>query len=254
MKITILGCGSASGVPLIGNNWGACNPSDWHNLRLRSSVLVEEGDVTLLVDTSPDMRQQLLACELKHLTAVLYTHAHADHCHGIDDLRTLNWLIDGALPVYADAMAMEELKARFAYIFNFHPQGNSFTRPCLEPHVVDGPMTFGGLRVTPLLLRHGNGQSVSYRFNDFAYTTDVSDLDEEAFQAFDGIKLWVIGCIRERQHPAHGNLDAVLGWIRRVKPERAFLTHMDYSMDYATLKAKLPTDVEPAYDGLVLTC
>ncbi|MDD5586406.1 MAG: MBL fold metallo-hydrolase [Alphaproteobacteria bacterium] len=254
MKITILGCGSAAGVPLIGNKWGECDPSDPRNRRSRASILVEEGDVALLVDTSPDMRQQLLGCDLQRLTAVLYTHAHADHCHGIDDLRSMNWLANGPVPVYADAVTMAELRSRFGYIFDFEPKGNHFSRPFLETHIVEGDLAFGSLRITPFALQHGKGHSLGYRVNDFAYTTDVSEMDEDVFTALDGVKVWIVSCIREKQHPSHADLEKVLGWIERIKPARAILTHMDHSMDYAKLAARLPKGVEPAYDGLVIEC
>jgi len=254
MKVTILGCGSAAGVPLIGNKWGDCDPNEPRNRRLRASILVEEEDVALLVDTSPDMRQQLLSCNLQHLTAVLYTHAHADHCHGIDDLRSMNWLVNGPVPVYADQATLNELKGRFPYIFEHKPKGNNFTRPYLNAHIIEGPLSFGPVRVTPFAHRHGGSFSLSYRFNDFAYSTDVSQLDAVAIAALKGVKAWVVGCIRERKHPSHADLEEVLGWIEKIGPERAYLTHMDHSMDYASLSKKLPHGVKPAHDGLVIEC
>lgn len=254
MKVTILGCGSAAGVPVIGNKWGECDPHEPRNRRLRSSILVEENDIALLVDTSPDMRQQLLNCNLQRLTAVLYTHAHADHCHGIDDLRSMNWLVNGPVPIYADSATMAELKSRFGYIFSHTPKGNSFTRPYVEPHIITEPLCFGSIKVTPFTHRHGKNSSLSYRFNDFAYSTDVSSLDAIGIEALKGVRVWVVGCIRERQHPSHADLKEVLGWIEQVKPERTYLTHMDYSMDYKKLLEKLPPEVEPAYDGLVIEC
>jgi phosphoribosyl 1,2-cyclic phosphate phosphodiesterase len=254
MKITVLGCGSAGGVPLIGNKWGTCDPANPRNRRTRPSVLVEEGDTTILIDTSPDMRQQLLACNLQKLTAVLYTHAHADHCHGIDDLRAVNWLKGASLPIYADADALHEIKERFRYIFDKPVKAMCFTRPSLEPIVITGPFTIGPLNITPFEQHHGDCHSTGFRLNDFAYSTDVNELDEPTLNALKGVKVWVVGCIREAPHPSHAELEQVLAWVERVKPERAFLTHMDQSMDYETLTSKLPPNVAPAHDGLVIEC
>lgn len=253
MKVTILGCGSSGGVPLIGNNWGSANPANPHNRRLRPSILVEEGDVTLLVDTGPDMREQLIACGLRKLTAVLYTHAHADHTHGLDDLRSVNWLTGKPVPIYADAVTMAELEEKFAYVFH-NPSGDKFYKPSLEPHLIDGPMQFGAIAVSSFRQEHGPVHSLGFRFNDFAYSTDAHHLDEAAFAALRGVKAWVVDCIRDRPHPTHSHLEQTLGWIERVKPERAWLTHMDHNLDYATLRAKLPPHVLPAHDGLVITC
>ncbi|NTU77572.1 MAG: MBL fold metallo-hydrolase [Alphaproteobacteria bacterium] len=254
MKITILGCGSAGGVPLIGGEWGACDPSNPRNRRLRPSVLVEEGREALLFDTSPDLRQQLLNCNLKNLSALFYTHAHADHCHGIDDLRSVNWLMGRSLPTYADRLTLEELKTRFGYAFNPPVTPGKYFVPSLEPYVIEGPLTFGSLKVTAFQLDHGRRHVLGFRVNDFAYTTDASDLSEDVFNLLSGVKVWVVGCIRERAHPSHAHLEKVLTWIERVKPEQAVLTHMDHRLDYAAMVAKLPPGTQPAFDGLVLTC
>ncbi len=255
MKVTVLGCGSSGGVPLIGNDWGACDPTHPRNRRRRVSILVEEGGETLLVDTSPDARQQLLDCNLKNLTAVLYTHAHADHCHGIDELRSVNWLTQKPVSIYADADTMEELQRRFGYVFANARTGHAaFYQPRVTPHVIDGPLRFGTINVTSFRQEHGSIPSRGFRFNDFAYSTDAKMLDDAAFEALAGVKVWIVDCIRERVHPSHSHLAQTLEWIARVKPERAYLTHMDQSMDYATLLAKLPPGVEPAYDGMVITC
>lgn len=254
MKVTILGCGSAGGVPLIGNAWGQCDPADPRNRRTRPSALVEEGDVTLLVDTSPDMREQLLRCDLRRLTAVLYTHAHADHCHGIDDLRSVNWLVGQKIPVYCDDLTLKEIRDRFGYIFKPHEKPNVYTRPALDPHLIEGPFCLGLLNITPILQGHGDTHSIGYRFNDFAYTTDVNILDDEALDKLKNLKVWVVGCVREKPHPSHANLAKILEWVELLKPAQTFLTHMDHSMDYATLVTKLPKNVAPAYDCLTFEC
>lgn len=255
MKVTILGCGGSGGVPLIGNVWGACDPKEPRNRRTRVSLLVEEGGKTLLVDTSPDMREQLLRSDVGHLTAILYTHAHADHSHGIDNIRSLNWLTKKPVPLYANQETMDDLKHRFAYIFEDRPEANMFYRPAVETHVIDDkPLSFGPIKVQSFPQEHGNVTSQGFRFNDFGYSTDAGHLDDHAFDVLKGVKVWVIGAIRERPHHTHAHIDMALEWIERVQPERAFLTHMDHSLDYATLKARLPKNVQPAYDGLVIEC
>jgi phosphoribosyl 1,2-cyclic phosphate phosphodiesterase len=254
MKITILGCGSSGGVPLIGNDWGACDPANPRNRRLRVSVLVEQDETALLVDTSPDMRQQLLAAQVKNITAVLYTHAHADHSHGIDDLRSVNWLMKKSIPVYADEATMKELETKFSYIFTGSRVPGHFYKPSIIPMIIDGAFEIGGIKVQPFRQDHGYTHTLGFRFGDFAYSTDVRALDEEAFAALRGVKIWVVDCVREQPHPTHSHLAETLAWIERVRPERACLTHMNQTLDYEALRARLPVGVEPAYDGLVLTC
>ncbi len=254
MKITILGCGSSGGVPLIGNVWGACDPANQRNRRLRPSILVEEGGVALLADTSPDMREQVLACNLQKLTAVLYTHAHADHSHGIDNLRSVNWLTQKPVPIYGDEETIGKLKNRFDYIFRNPASIDNFHVPRVQPFVIEGPLNFGSVKVTPFRQKHGTTHSLGYRFNDFAYSTDVNGLNEEAFAVLKGIKVWVVDGIREKPHPSHAHIGQTLEWIKKIGPERAYLTHMDQSVDYAALAAKLPRGVWPAHDGLVIEC
>lgn len=254
MKITILGCGSSGGVPLIGNNWGACDPQEPRNRRSRVSALVEQGDATLLIDTSPDMRLQLIDAHVKKISAVLYTHVHADHCHGIDDLRSVNWLMQKPVPLFADAGSMKELRERFYYIFDGSSVPGHFYKPSVEPHLIEGPFEVEGVKVIPFWQNHGDGQTLGFRFGDFAYSTDAHHLGEEAFAVLKGVRHWAVDCVREQPHPTHSHLDNTLQWIERVRPEKAYLIHMNHTMDYATLKAKLPAGVEPAYDGLVFEC
>lgn len=254
MKVTILGCGSSGGVPLIGNDWGACDPTNPKNRRSRVSVLVEEGDAVLLIDTSPDMRQQLLDANVKKISAVLYTHAHADHCHGIDDLRSVNWMTQKPMPIYGDQSTLKELEERFPYVFKGSSVPGHFYKPSVEPHVVKGPFHIEGVEVVPFRQDHGYGHTMGFRFKNFAYTTDAHSLDDAAFAALVGVKIWVVDCVREQPHPTHSHLAQSLVWIERVKPQYAYLTHMNQSLDYETLKRQLPSGVEPAYDGLVFEC
>jgi len=254
MKITVLGCGSSGGVPLIGNDWGACDPRNPRNRRTRVSILVEQGDTALLVDTSPDLRQQLLDAHIMNITAVLYTHAHSDHCHGIDDLRSVNWLMQKSIPIYGDTETLDELGRRFDYILKGSHAPGHFYKPAVEVHTIDGPFEVEGIKIVPFRQEHGYIHTLGFRFGDFAYTTDAHGLDDAAFAALAGVKLWLVDCVREAPHPTHSHLAQTLQWIERVRPERAYLTHMNQSLDYDTLMKKLPVDVEPAYDGLVLTC
>jgi phosphoribosyl 1,2-cyclic phosphate phosphodiesterase len=254
MKVTILGCGSSGGAPLIGNVFGSgVDPNEPRNHRLRPSILIEDGETTLLVDTSPDVRTQLLKCNLKQLAAVLYTHDHADHTHGIDDLRSINWLTEKTLDIYADAETMNEIKRKFAYIFNNKNSSAPYSyKPSLTPHIIEGPMQFGKLTVIPFKQDHGFIKSLGFRIGDFAYSTDVKELDEAAFDILKGIKIWVVDAMRERPHPSHSHLEQTLGWIERVKPERAFLTHLSHEVDYNKWCGMLPPHIRPAHDGLII--
>ena len=253
MKITVLGCGSSGGVPLIGGNWGVCDPQNPKNRRSRVSILVEQGDTTLLVDTSPDMRQQLLDCSLKKLDAVLYTHAHADHCHGIDELRSINWLMNKPTDMYADAQTLDALTQRFPYIFDTAKSGGYY-KPAIAAHKINGAFSVGDVSIVPFVQNHGYMNSLGFRFGDFAYSTDVHKLDDAAFATLQGVKVWLVDCVRHEPHPTHSHVAQTLQWIKRVRPEQAYLTHMNHTMDYDTLVRELPGGVAPAYDGMVITC
>jgi phosphoribosyl 1,2-cyclic phosphate phosphodiesterase len=253
MKITVLGCGSSGGVPLIGGNWGVCDPQNPRNRRTRVSILVEQGDTTLLVDTSPDMREQLLAAGTKKLDAVLFTHAHADHCHGIDELRGMTWLMGRPIDIYADKITLAELTQKFAYVF--HSTGpKNYYRPVAAAHEIDSPFNVGCINVMSFAQNHGYMNSLGFRFGDFAYSTDVHAFDDAAWEALRGVKIWLVDCVRPEPHPTHSHIEQTLEWIARLKPEQAYLTHMNHLMDYDTLTKTLPAGVAPAHDGLVLKC
>jgi phosphoribosyl 1,2-cyclic phosphate phosphodiesterase len=252
MRVTILGCGGSGGVPLIGDDWGACNPENPRNRRLRVSILVEKGDTTLLVDTSPDLRQQLLSIGVSRLDGVLYTHTHADHVNGIDDLRPVNRRMNAPLGVYGSAETMADLRARFGYVFEPIRPGHGYYKPHLIPHEVSGPFAVGEIEVVPFEQDHGFSTTTGYRFGPAAYSTDAVDLSEAAFAALEGVTLWIVDCLRLRPHETHAHLDKALGWIARVKPERAVLIHMNQTLDYDDLAARLPEGVVPAHDGLAL--
>ena len=256
MKITVLGCGGSGGVPFAdgtpGGNWGVCDPENPRNRRRRVSILVEQGGTVLLVDTSPDLRAQLLDSGTGRLDAVLFTHAHADHCHGLDELRTMTYARGGPIDAYMDRPTRAALTRRFDYAFTSSHDPEGFYTPILNDVPIEGPVEIGAVRVVPFVQQHGCETSLGYRFGDVAYSTDVSALDETAFAALDGVKLWILDCLRERPHPTHSHLAQSLEWIARVAPARAVLTHMNHQIDYHDLKRRCPPGVEPAHDGMVL--
>jgi phosphoribosyl 1,2-cyclic phosphate phosphodiesterase len=250
MKATLLGCGASWGVPAIGPDWGRCDPADPRNRRRRGSLLVESRGRALLIDTSPDLREQLLDAGAARLDAVLLTHAHADHLHGIDDLRIVNRLMGSALPLHASADTLSEVARRFGYVLQPAIPGRPLYRPALVPHPISGPFTAAGMPVVPFAQDHGYMQTLGFRIGALAYSTDVTRLDDDAFAALAGIELWIVDCLRREPHPTHSHLEKTLGWIARVAPRRAVLIHMDQSLDYRELSAELPTGVEPGRDGL----
>jgi phosphoribosyl 1,2-cyclic phosphate phosphodiesterase len=251
MKVTMLGCGPSTGVPAIGPDWGACDPGDPRNRRRRASLLIECRGKTVLIDTTPDMREQLLDANIARLDAVVMTHAHADHLHGIDDLRSINRQIKQAIPLYAGATTLDEIRQRFGYTLQPIEPGGFFFKPTVTPHTIDGPFTAAGLPVVPFGQDHGYSRTLGFRIGALGYSTDVVELDDAAFEALAGIELWIVDCLRYEPHPTHSHLAKTLAWIERVKPRRAVLTHMDRPLDYRELAAQLPPGIEPGQDGLV---
>ena len=251
MKVTVLGCGASWGVPAIGPDWGRCDPADPRNRRRRCSILVESRDAVLLMDMAPDLREQLLSANVAWLDAVLLTHAHADHLHGIDDIRIVNQLIRKAFPVYASPEALAEVERRFGYALLPAPDRPLY-RPALIGRPIEGPFTAAGIHIVPFAQDHGYSMSLGFRIGPVAYSTDVTALDETAFAALAGTEIWIVDCMRREPHPTHSHLAKTLAWIERVRPRRAILTHMDQSLDYRELCAELPDGVEPGYDGLTI--
>lgn len=261
MKVTLLGVGGSTGVPSIGGadgsgDWGACDPAEPRNRRTRSSIVVESEDYQrLLVDTSPDMRSQLLACRIPCVHAVLFTHSHADHILGLDDVRILNRIVGRPITAYATRQTLDELTRRFGYAFRpWQPPG--FYRPVLVGETVEPDQTIetAGLRIRLFEQNHGKVDTLGLRIGDFGYSTDVVKLDEAALAALQGVDTWVVGCfLRKGPHWTHADLDTVLGWVEILRPRRTILTHMGPDMDWGWLKAHLPAGVEPGYDGMELT-
>jgi phosphoribosyl 1,2-cyclic phosphate phosphodiesterase len=252
MRVTVLGCGASTGVPAVGPDWGGCDPADPRNRRRRSSLLVEIGDVAILVDMSPDLREQLIDARVRRLDAVVMTHAHADHLHGIDDIRQLNRLMDAAIPLWADAKTLAEVGRRFGYALKPPPEPGRFYKPTLEPNEITGPFAIRGITVVPFVQNHGYSTTLGFRIGPMAYSTDVTELDDAAFAVIAGVELWIVDCMRRAPHPTHSHLDKTLRWIERIRPRRAVLTHMDHTLDYRGLSAELPAGVEPGQDGLVV--
>ncbi len=249
MKVTILGCGTSGGVPRIDGHWGDCDPNEPKNRRRRVSIAVEQGGTRVLVDTSPDMREQFLDAGIRDLDAVLYTHDHADHVHGFDELRALAFARRSPVDIWADEATLATLKTRFPYAFETLSR---YYRPFVEPHLIDGPFTVGGIDVTPFAQGHGDVGSLGFRFGPVAYSTDLLELPEASFKVLEGVEIWIVDALRPEPHPTHTHLAQTLEWIERLKPARAVLTHMAWQMDYRTLLDELPAGVEPAYDGLVI--
>jgi phosphoribosyl 1,2-cyclic phosphate phosphodiesterase len=258
--LTILGCGSSGGVPRVGNNWGLCDPNNPKNRRRRCSVLVEReasgGKTSVLIDTSPDLREQLIAAECHALDGVLYTHDHADHTHGIDDLRPLVIMSGNRVHVWAEERTAAMLQNRFAYCFNT-PAGSQYP-PILELHDLNPkqPVTINGaggaVTAQPFELVHGNITSLGFRIGNVAYTPDVSDVPEDSLQHITGLECWVVDALRRTPHPSHFSLPETLEWIARMNPKKVVITNMHVDMDYETLCAELPNGVVPAYDGMSL--
>ncbi|MBO6784859.1 MAG: MBL fold metallo-hydrolase [Alphaproteobacteria bacterium] len=254
MKVTVLGCGSSGGTPLLGpDGWADIDRNNPKNRRRRPSIVVETDDIRILVDTSPDLRMQLMDAEIWDIDAILFTHAHADHVNGIDDIRTLNYRKGGAIDAWGAADTLEILQERFGYVFEPYPKPQpQFWRPCLTPNALNGPLTLGDIDIRWFRQEHGRMPSVGFRFGDFGYSTDVKTLPEEAFDILAGIDTWIVDSLGETPHPTHSHLAQTLEWIDRLRPRRAILTHLSHRVDYERLRQKLPDGVEPAYDGMVL--
>ncbi|MFN0194625.1 MAG: MBL fold metallo-hydrolase [Aestuariivirga sp.] len=260
LTATILGCGSSGGVPRIGGDWGACDPANPKNRRRRCSLLLRQrgdnGETTVLIDTSPDLREQMLTEGIGHLDAVLYTHEHADHTHGIDELRAFYLRQRRRVPLCADAVTGQMLVSRFGYCFS-SPAGSDYP-PIATLHMlaaqhettVDG--AGGPLRALPFRVHHGQTDAFGFRIGALAYTPDINGVPEESLKALENLDLWIVDALRRNRHPSHFSLAETLEWIEQLKPRRAIVTNMHVDLDFDTLAAELPPNVSPAYDGLTV--
>ncbi|MFN7222745.1 MAG: MBL fold metallo-hydrolase [Paracoccaceae bacterium] len=261
LRFTILGCGSSGGVPRLGAespDWGACDPANPKNRRRRCSLLVERigaaGVTRVLIDTTPDMHAQLLDAGIGVLDAAVYTHAHADHTHGLDDLRQVVFNIHRRLPVWADGPTQDALISRFGYAF-VQP-GDSPYPPILDLNTIDGPVTINGaggdITLTPFLCDHGSMDALGFRIGGLAYLPDAVAIPEEHWAILTGLEVWVVDALRRKPHPTHAHLEMTLGWIARAQPRHAVLTNMHNDLDYVTLSLELPSHIRPAFDGMVI--
>lgn len=250
MRVRILGCGTSTGVPKIGNHWGQCDPNEPRNYRLRSSILVESAGERALIDCGPDLRQQLLAAKVERLDAVIVTHDHGDHVHGIDELRPVSQAIGRPVPLLGRADTLMSLRERFEYAF----ARSEFYRPIVEAREIQNEWRLGEARVRFVDQPHGSGTSLGMRFEEavrsIGYAIDFSDLSDEMAELYQGVDVWIADCLTRQPHPTHAHLDGVLGWARDLGVGQLYLTHMGNGLDYRTLLAELPDWAAPAHDGL----
>jgi phosphoribosyl 1,2-cyclic phosphate phosphodiesterase len=259
LTFTVLGCGSSGGVPRIGGDWGDCDPTNPKNRRRRCSLLVtrEDGNgaTRVLIDTPPDLREQLLDAGVGTLDAVVYTHSHADHMHGIDDLRQVVFYLRRRLPVWADGPTQEALLSRFGYAFT-QPDGSPYP-PILDLHTINGPVTVTGeggpVTLTPFRAEHGSMDALGFRIGPLAYLPDAIAIPPESWPVLQGLDCWIVDALRRKPHPTHAHLALTLEWIAQARPSRAVITNMHVDLDYETLRAELPPHIVPAFDGMVLS-
>ncbi|WP_421996728.1 MBL fold metallo-hydrolase [Roseovarius confluentis] len=258
-RFTILGCGSSGGVPRLGGHWGDCDPENPRNYRRRCSMLIERqgeaGTTRVLIDTSPDLRAQLLDAGVGTLDAVVYTHSHADHVHGLDDLRMIVFNMRQRLPVWADGDTQNALYARFGYAFT-QPEDSPYP-PILDMHTIRGDVVIegqgGAITLRPFEVNHGSIEALGFRVGDLAYLPDVAEIPEDSWKVLEHLDCWILDALRRTPHPTHSHLEQSLEWIERAAPRRGVLTNMHIDMDYQTLVDETPDHIAPAYDGMVIT-
>lgn len=258
MRFTVLGCGSSGGVPRLGGQWGDCDPDNPKNRRRRCSLLIErdgpDGTTAVLIDTSPDLREQLLDAGIGRLDGVVYTHPHADHVHGIDDLRMIVFNMRDRLNIWADGPTQDSLLSRFGYVF-VQPEGSPYP-PILTLNTIDGPLNIDGpggtITLRPFKAKHGSIDALGFRIGNLAYLPDASEFYPETWAALDGLDHLIIDALRRTPHPSHSHLDNTLGWIEEIKPKQAVITNMHIDLDYEALDTETPAHITPAYDGMVI--
>jgi phosphoribosyl 1,2-cyclic phosphate phosphodiesterase len=250
-RVTFLGTGTSHGVPMIGCDCPVCRSTDPRDRRWRTSIYMELPGVSILVDTSTDLREQALRFRMPRVDAILFTHGHADHVMGLDDVRRYNWMQGGVIPAYADETTVAELKRTFHYMFaNDVPKGGGL--PQIDLHAVNGAFALGGHTIVPVPLMHGRRSVLGYRVGDFAYLTDCSAIPDASWPLLDGVQSLVVDALRDRPHPTHFSVAQAVEAIARVRPPRAWLTHIAHDLPHAATCERLPAGVELAYDGLTL--
>ncbi len=258
LRFTILGSGSSGGVPRLGGNWGDCDPDNPRNARRRCSLLIERetaaGITRVLIDTTPDMRSQLLDAGVGALDAVVYTHSHADHVHGLDDLRMIVFNMKKRVPVWADGPTQNDLLSRFGYAF-VQPDSSPY-QPILTMNTIDGDITVEGaggeITLRPFAVSHGIIDALGFRIKDVAYLPDAAEIPEDVWPVLKGLDCWIVDALRRTPHPTHSHLENTLKWIERAAPRQGIITNMHVDMDYQTLVEETPDNVTPAYDGMIL--
>ena len=259
LRFTILGCGSSGGVPRLGGHWGDCDPTNPKNARRRCSMLVQRisdtGTTTVLIDTTPDMRQQLLDAGIGVLDGVVWTHGHADHVHGIDDLRMVVFNTRKRLPVWADGDTQNDLISRFGYAF-VQPKDSPYP-PILDMHTLDGDVTIGGpggdITFSPIKVDHGSIDALGFRIHNVVYMPDVAHIPEASWPQLQGLDCWILDALRRTPHPTHSHLEQSLAWIQKMAPKTAVLTNMHIDLDYQTVAEETPDHITPAFDGMTLS-
>jgi phosphoribosyl 1,2-cyclic phosphate phosphodiesterase len=261
VTFTLLGCGSSGGVPRVAQGWGACDPGNPRNNRRRCSALLEksgaDGRTLVLVDTTPDLRWQLIDAGVDHLDGVLMTHPHADHTHGIDDLRPLALAMRKRIEIHMDAATSAHVRAKFSYIFE-SPLGSSYPPIARERRLAAGAPCIvagagGAIEATPFDLEHGEISALGFRIGALAYTPDLNDIPDASLPFLEGLDVWIVDALRYTPHPSHFSVDEALSWIERMRPRRAILTNLHTDLDFESLRHRLPENVEPAHDGMRIT-
>ncbi|MDA2918267.1 MBL fold metallo-hydrolase [Desulfobacterota bacterium AH_259_B03_O07] len=248
MKVIILGCATSTGVPIIGCGCSVCNSQDPRNKRTRCSILVQTKDKNILVDTSPDLRIQAFAHQMTKIDAVLYTHSHADHTHGIDELRTYNFINKTVIPCYGDPQTVSNIKSNFKYIFDGSYSAGG--KPKLEISAINGDIDLFGITINPIEINHADWIIYGYRIGNMAYLTDCSGIPDESKKKLNGLDLLILDALRINPHPAHLSVDQAIETSRTLSPKETVFTHMSHELDYNTLLKKLPQGIEPGYDGM----
>ena len=252
MKITMMGCGTSTGVPMIACNCSVCISTNIRNKRSRSSILISKDGKNVLIDTSTDLRYQALKNKVDHLNAVLFTHCHADHVHGIDEIRSFNFVQKELIPCFGNEETLDRIKEMFAYIFVANNMGGGIPKISLTKLPEYTPVEVSGIEFTPIPVLHGNMTIYGYRFDDVAYVTDCSAIPAESMSKLTGLKVLILGALRHRPHNTHFNIDEALSVVEHLKPKNTFFTHLSHEVDYEKTSSELPEGVSLAHDGLII--
>jgi phosphoribosyl 1,2-cyclic phosphate phosphodiesterase len=247
-KVTVLGCGASAGVPILKYGWGVCDPKNPKNRRLRSSIMIETEKTSLLIDMSPDLREQLLNLGSSKVDGVLLTHEHYDHVNGINELRPVFFEMNRSLEIYGYKNVIENVRKMFYYLFE--ESGSDIYKPYISTNIVTEDFSIGDISGICFEQNHGYSTTMGIRIGNFAYSTDVVEFNYESFEKLRGLDIWIVGCLTYKKKLTHANLEQVLEWVQELRPKTTFLTHMSLEMDYDSLLLKLPDNVRPAYDGI----